>query len=268
MAPTFVQVFLGLAAVLSAASAVSAETHTISFDNQCGKGTPQLLVGGKVVSTGEPYTFNGIISSAIAYLQTGPCGFNGEGCTLLEMTLVNPTAPGSGSSTDISLITPHALNVPASFSYYGGCNGQGASCDSGSCTSAFHVFNDNQVQVQCETNNANLLISFCADAATNELVVGGSGGNTPAAPSSSTSYSSSHSSSHSASAAPASSPAPAKAPAKATPTPAAASTSAAASAAPSVDRGSCKNKKRMMRRRATAPELEARALHDVHARSH
>ncbi|KAI0661326.1 hypothetical protein C8Q70DRAFT_970418 [Cubamyces menziesii] len=80
------------------------------------------------------------------------------------MTLVNPTAPGAGSSTDISLIAPHAFNVETSFSYFGGCDGQGATCDSGACKSAFFQPNDNQVQVQCETNDVNLLITFCGDA--------------------------------------------------------------------------------------------------------
>lgn len=41
---------------------------------------------------------------SFSYLQTGECGFNGEQCTLVELTLQNPTAPGSGSSADISLI--------------------------------------------------------------------------------------------------------------------------------------------------------------------
>lgn len=262
MAPTLVKVFLGLAAVLSVSSAVRAEQHTISFDNQCGKGTPQLIVGGKVVSTGEPYTYNGVISGAIAYLQTGGCGFNGEGCTLMEMTLVNPTVPGGGSSTDLSLIPPHALNVPTSFSYYNGCNGQGASCSSGSCKTAFHVFDDNQVQVQCESNDVNLLITFCGDASSNALVVGGSG--KPATHSSS-------STSHTPSPTPATTH---PAPAKATETLIAVShTSAAPSASPSVDRGSCKNKKRMVRRRVP-PQLtrderaehEARALFALHGR--
>ena len=36
----------------------------------------------------------------------GGCGFNGEGCTLVEVTLQNPTTAGSGSSADISLIEP------------------------------------------------------------------------------------------------------------------------------------------------------------------
>ena len=50
-------------------------------------------------------------------IPAGECLFNGEHCSLLEMTLVNPTQPGAGSSTDISLITPHAFNVPTSFRY-------------------------------------------------------------------------------------------------------------------------------------------------------
>lgn len=38
----------------------------------------------------------------------GRCGFNGDGCTLVELTLINPdpARPGSGSSADISLIPP------------------------------------------------------------------------------------------------------------------------------------------------------------------
>lgn len=34
------------------------------------------------------------------------CGYNGENCLLVEMTLGNPTVPGGGSSTDISAISP------------------------------------------------------------------------------------------------------------------------------------------------------------------
>jgi hypothetical protein len=86
---------------------------------------------------------------------------NGEGCTLVEMTLNNPTCAGCGSSTDISLIPPHAYVVPVSFSYSGGCNGQGAACASANCNTAFFVPDDNQVQVECQDNNVNLLITFC-----------------------------------------------------------------------------------------------------------
>lgn len=275
MAPTLVKVFLGLAAVLSASSAVSAESHTITFDNQCGKGTPQLLVGGQVVSSGDPYTSSSAISGAIAYLQTGECNTNGEGCTLLEMTLNNPTCIGCGSSSDISLIPPHAFNVEASISYYGACNGQGTTCSSADCSEAFHNPNDNQVQVQCESDNSNLLITFCGNAMTNALVVGGGNSSASAAPKASSSAS--HVASSSAaptsatpvSASPVSISVATEPASKATQTLVAVSSSSAApSATPSVNRGTCKNKKRMERRRAEQPQPadEARALYDLHDR--
>ncbi|KAJ7138813.1 hypothetical protein C8R46DRAFT_1234063 [Mycena filopes] len=121
----------------------------------------QLILGTKVLSSGAPFTTNGPLSGAIAYLQTGSCGFNGDGCTMVETTLRNPPSPGAGSSTDLTLIPPHAFSVTTGFGYYNGCDGTGADCTSGSCSTAFHVFNDNQVQVQCEVNNVNLAITFC-----------------------------------------------------------------------------------------------------------
>ncbi|VDB98556.1 unnamed protein product [Peniophora sp. CBMAI 1063] len=67
-------VFIALAAITS----VRAETHTISFVNNCGFGTPTLVSqSGVILSTGAPYTANGEIVGAIAYLQTGACGLNG-----------------------------------------------------------------------------------------------------------------------------------------------------------------------------------------------
>jgi len=168
-------VTLFLASWFLSALQVHAETHTVSFDNQCGHGTPQLIQNGNILSTGQPFTSNGPFSSAIAYLQTGNCLLNGEGCSLVETTLVNPTCNGCGSSTDISLIPPHAFSVPVQFSYSGGCNGQGATCTTADCKTAFFTPNDNQVQVECQANNVDLLITFCP---------GGSGG-TPATPSSS-----------------------------------------------------------------------------------
>ncbi|KAI0374180.1 hypothetical protein BV20DRAFT_962172 [Pilatotrama ljubarskyi] len=156
--------FVVSAVALFAGALVRAEQHTIKFDNRCGKGTPQLIQNGKVLSSGEPYTSNGPFFAGIAYLQTGQCLANGENCSLLEMSLINPTVPGGGSSTDISLIAPHAFNVETSFSYFGGCDGQGATCSSGNCKTAFFQPNDNQVQVQCEENDVNLLITFCGDA--------------------------------------------------------------------------------------------------------
>jgi len=140
----------------------NAESHTIRFENQCGFGTPRLIKGPNILPlTDGSYTVNGVFSSAIAYLQTGKCLFNGEGCTTVEMTLGNPTCPGCGSSTDISLIPPLKFSVPTGFLYYGGCDGQGATCSSENCDTAFFRPDDNQVQVQCQEDNVNLLIVFC-----------------------------------------------------------------------------------------------------------
>ncbi|KAF5309378.1 hypothetical protein D9619_012481 [Psilocybe cf. subviscida] len=138
-----------------------AESHTVTFTNKCGRGTPTLIQGGNVLSTGGSFTSNGPLTAAIAYLQTGSCGFNGEGCTLIETTLRNPTSPGSGSSTDISLISPHAFSVTSGFGYFNGCDNTGADCTNANCPTAFHQSNDNSVQVACQANNVNLAITFC-----------------------------------------------------------------------------------------------------------
>ncbi|KAJ6616782.1 hypothetical protein B0H10DRAFT_2219122 [Mycena sp. CBHHK59/15] len=138
-----------------------AETHTVTFNNNCGFGTPMLIQGANVLSTGGAYTINGPLSSAIAYLQTGGCGFNGEGCTMVETTLRNPPSPGAGSSTDLTLIYPHAFSVTTGFGYYNGCNGAGADCTSSSCSTAFHSSGDTTVQVACQANDVDLVITFC-----------------------------------------------------------------------------------------------------------
>ncbi|KAF8624951.1 hypothetical protein AX15_005628 [Amanita polypyramis BW_CC] len=153
-------VFFSLS-ILALVTIVSAETHTVHFNNRCGFGTPTLIRGGNVLSTGGDYVSNGPLVSAIAYLQTGSCGFNGEGCTLIETTLINPTSPGSGSSTDISLIPPHAFSVASGFGYYNGCDGAGADCTNPNCPTAFFQPDDTHVQVACQVNNVNLAISFC-----------------------------------------------------------------------------------------------------------
>ncbi|KZV69258.1 glycopeptide [Peniophora sp. CONT] len=150
------------ALVATALSGVSAETHIVTFDNRCGTGTPMLKANGQTLSTGGAYTSNGPLRAAIAYLQTGVCGDNGENCLTVETTLVNPTTPGSGSSTDLTLIPPHAFQTTSGFAYYSGCDGAGADCTSGSCSTAFFQPDDTHVQVGCQANNVNLVITFCA----------------------------------------------------------------------------------------------------------
>ncbi|KAH9946989.1 hypothetical protein B0H21DRAFT_741243 [Amylocystis lapponica] len=173
MSTTFLSA--ALATLLFATAAVRAESHTITFNNQCGSGTPQLIINGQVVSNGTAYTQSSPISG-IAYLQTGKCLFNGEGCVLMEMTLGNAVVEGGGSSSDISLIPPHAYNVQTSFAYYGvpSCNNQGADCNDPTCSTAFFKPDDNQVQVSCQQDNVNLVIGFCTDATKMDLSSWGS----------------------------------------------------------------------------------------------
>ncbi|KAJ3725709.1 hypothetical protein C8R42DRAFT_718000 [Lentinula raphanica] len=139
---------------------VQAETHTVVFVNRCGRGTPRLKRNGVTLSTGGPYTSNGPLEAAIAYLDVG-CGADGEGCTMVETTLVNPTTPGSGSSTDITLIPPHEFSVTTGFGYYNGCDGAGTDCTNPSCPLAFRKPSDTFAQVACQADNVNLAITFC-----------------------------------------------------------------------------------------------------------
>ncbi|KAF8574862.1 glycopeptide [Ramaria rubella] len=157
----FSKIFKTSVAVAMCIVIVVAENHTVTFTNKCGRGTPLLKANGQTLSTGGSFTINGPLVSAIAFLQTGNCGDNGEGCTLVETTLQNPTTPGSGSSTDISLIPPHAFSVSSGFGYFNGCDGQGADCTNANCPQAFFQPDDTHVQVACQTPNVNLAITFC-----------------------------------------------------------------------------------------------------------
>lgn len=152
---------LTVAAALSIAQVVNAETHTIRLVNNCGFGTPTLIQNGVVLSTGGDFTRDGPIPATISYLQTGSCGFNGEGCTLVEATLQNPTTPGSGSSADISLIPSHAFSVTSGFGYFNGCDGAGTDCTNPDCPMAFRQPDDTFAQVACQANDVGLAITFC-----------------------------------------------------------------------------------------------------------
>ncbi|KAF9820636.1 hypothetical protein IEO21_01339 [Rhodonia placenta] len=136
---------------------VNAESHTVTFNNRCGYGTPYLRASnGAVLSTGGSYTSNGALVGAIAYVPYRSCGNNGEECTLIETTLQN-----GYSSTDISLIPPHEFSVTSGFGYYDGCDGAGADCTYGGCPDAFYTPDQTWVQVGCPDANVNLAITFC-----------------------------------------------------------------------------------------------------------
>ncbi|TDL18826.1 glycopeptide [Rickenella mellea] len=141
------------------AAAVNAESHIVKFNNKCGFGKPTLSVDGEVL--GGDFTSNGPLGGAIAYLQTGNCGPNGENCTVVETTLFNPTSFDSGSSADISLVPPRSFSVATAFRYTNGCPGQGASCPNAECPAAFHIPPPIPIIAQCRANDVGILITFC-----------------------------------------------------------------------------------------------------------
>ncbi|KAI5889634.1 uncharacterized protein SCHCODRAFT_02635165 [Schizophyllum commune H4-8] len=232
-----------LAVLLLRSTLVTAESHTIKFDNQCGYGTPTLIQGGNTLSLNDAneYTSNGQFAAAIAYLQTGDCKYNGEGCMTTEITLVNPSSAGSGSSVDLSLIPPLAFNVPTTFSYYGGCDGDGKTCDSDSCgVNAFFISTDYQAQVQCQEDDVNLLITFCGN--------GNGASQSSEAASSPTSFSTAASSSDAASSTAASSAPASSVPSSGASTPSSTSPSATSKAILSAETGNARCANRVRRR--------------------
>jgi len=151
---------LTAAAVFAAVVAVSAETHTVHFTNNCGFGTPTLVQNGPILSTGADFTSNGPLISAIAFLQTGGCGLNGEGCSILETTLMNPTTPGSGSCTEVLLTPPFEFTVTIGFAYFNGCDSAGFDCTSADCSFPFQMPGQ-PLEVCCQADNVDLAITFC-----------------------------------------------------------------------------------------------------------
>ncbi|KAJ7144474.1 glycopeptide [Mycena epipterygia] len=137
-----------------AAGNVRAETHTVQFTNQCGFGTPTLVQAGKVLSAGA-FTSNGPFLGAIAFLQTGSCGVNGEGCTIVEASLTNAGV----SSADLSVIPPHTFSVATGFAFFNGCDGAGLDCTTANCPTAFQTPEDVSPTVECTSANVNLEVT-------------------------------------------------------------------------------------------------------------
>ncbi|KAK7677742.1 hypothetical protein QCA50_019294 [Cerrena zonata] len=105
MIAPYTVILASLLTVMTVVQGVTAESHTVTFTNNCDNGTPTLIDSrGNVLSTGGDFTSDGPLI-AIAFLQTDSCG---EDCALIETTLQNPPAPESfGSITDISLVPPY-----------------------------------------------------------------------------------------------------------------------------------------------------------------
>ncbi|KAF8600276.1 hypothetical protein BDV93DRAFT_496924 [Ceratobasidium sp. AG-I] len=140
------------------------ESHTITFQNNCGKGTPQLQRNGKILSTGEPFTQKGRHLVATAWLATDGCGPSGENCTLVELDLMNAINTTTDSSTNILIADQYKFSVPVKFQYFGSCSTSNE-CLSASCCPQGAVCNDsepdNMSERLCLANNANVAITFC-----------------------------------------------------------------------------------------------------------
>ncbi|EPT01256.1 hypothetical protein FOMPIDRAFT_1048972 [Fomitopsis schrenkii] len=152
----FSKLVIAFVAAAYATVQANAESHTVTFTNHCGKGTPTLKSqNGQTLSTGGAYTSDGAALGLIAYLQTGQCGNNGEGCTLVEVTLEN-----GKSAADISLIPPHAFSVASGFNF-NACDNAGTDCTDANCPKAYRHPNDNFAVVGCGADNVNIDIKFC-----------------------------------------------------------------------------------------------------------
>ncbi|KZP26462.1 hypothetical protein FIBSPDRAFT_887252 [Athelia psychrophila] len=143
--------FAALAGIVSAG-------HSVGVVNNCGYGTPMMNGPSTgLISVPGGYSSGGDITGWIMFLQTGQCGNNGENCVIVEGTLND-----GYSSVDISLISPHEINVPTGFSYTDGAGGK--YCASGNCpcnSAAFCQPTDYGALVNTADPNASITVTYC-----------------------------------------------------------------------------------------------------------
>ncbi|KAK7441040.1 hypothetical protein VKT23_016824 [Stygiomarasmius scandens] len=98
-----------VAVVAVFAATVSAESHTVTLNNKCGKGTPVFQVaGGQEFSGQGSHTVNGPIKGGLAWIKGAfGCGdANGLNCGDVEFTLINPgdDVGNTQNAVDYSLV--------------------------------------------------------------------------------------------------------------------------------------------------------------------
>ncbi|VDC03309.1 unnamed protein product [Peniophora sp. CBMAI 1063] len=163
---------LSTAVIFSLGVVANAESHTVTFINNCGFGTPTLSVQGSVVSTGSDYTSNGQIEGGTAYLDYDTCSTNGGNCTGVELTLSNGI-----SAADVTLVSPYAFSVASCMSFYNGCDGTGFACTEADCPGAFLTPTDSSATtITCQSTDVNLAVTFCDCSASSGS--SGTGGDT------------------------------------------------------------------------------------------
>ena len=130
--------------------------HVVDVINNCGGPTTIQLPGhGNYYSPGSR-TFNGDVKGGIAQACSD---INGVGCTSVEFSLVDGV-----SSADITLISPHKFNHPASFTISSPQSGsQSATCSNANCgpDNAFYQPTDYHAQRQVNGPNSNIRMQFC-----------------------------------------------------------------------------------------------------------
>jgi len=143
-------------AALAFASGAAAESHQVTFTNNCGYGTPLFLYQGNSNPQGAT-TIQGELNGGIAWLENGSCTTNGVNCGAVEFTLQDT----GYSQADITLEPEgnHNYVTPLGFNFINGCS-TGLFCNSPTCSEA--SFTPTQVPlVDCQANDCGINIIFC-----------------------------------------------------------------------------------------------------------
>ncbi|KAF7965232.1 hypothetical protein HWV62_26506 [Athelia sp. TMB] len=158
----FSYTIVAFTALASLFGAARAESHQVTFTNNCGKGTPLFLYQGNGNPQGAT-TINGELNGGIAWLGNADnCLNSGVNCGAVEFTLQNT----GYSQADITLEVGtngewgnHQWTYPISFNFINGC-GNGLNCPAAGCSTA--SYSPTQVPLeQCSANNAGIHIQFC-----------------------------------------------------------------------------------------------------------
>ncbi|KZP15747.1 hypothetical protein FIBSPDRAFT_1047956 [Athelia psychrophila] len=157
----FTYTVVAFTALASLFGAARAESHQVTFTNNCGKGSPLFLYqGGGPQGAG---TINGELNGGIAWLGNADnCLNSGVNCGAVEFSLQNT----GYSQADITLeVGPngswgnHQWTYPVQFNFINGC-GNGLNCPAAGCSAA--SYSPTQVPLeQCSANNAGIHIQFC-----------------------------------------------------------------------------------------------------------
>ncbi|EIW85936.1 hypothetical protein CONPUDRAFT_148069 [Coniophora puteana RWD-64-598 SS2] len=145
------------AAALALATFVAAESHQVTFTNNCGYGTPLFLYSSDGTPQGAT-TIQAPLSGGIAWLENGSCTTDGVNCGAVEFTLVNT----GYSQADITLEPEgnHTYLYPIGFNFTNGCS-NGLFCDNSNCKNVAS-FTPTQVPLaQCSADNCGINVIFC-----------------------------------------------------------------------------------------------------------